>query len=144
MMGQDVEYSTELNDDALIALAKKEGRVLLTRDLELYQRSAAKGIDAFYVEGANEAERLAELSERFSIALKIDMATSRCPRCNIKVKSLSKESIVGKVEKNTFAHYDEYWICSKCSNVYWQGAHWTKIRATLREAEEHLKKRIET
>ena len=38
MLGQDVEYSTKLSDDELLASAKAEGRILLTRDFELYQR----------------------------------------------------------------------------------------------------------
>ena len=59
MLGQDVMYSTELNDSALIEVAKKENRVLLTKDLELYKRAIARGLDAFYVEGKVESDRLA-------------------------------------------------------------------------------------
>ena len=79
MMGHDVEYSASFDDDKLLALAKEEGRVLLTRDLELYKRSTARGIDAFYVEGKNEAERLAAIAGRFGIGLEVDLRTSRCP-----------------------------------------------------------------
>jgi uncharacterized protein with PIN domain len=136
MMGHDVKYSAEFKDAELIALAKKERRVLLTRDLELYQRSTAKGVDAFYVEGKTEAERLSELANRFGIPLKINLEESRCPNCNTKIRPVPKEKVAGKVEDNTFKHYDAFWECPKCKQVYWQGAHWTRIRATLREAEE--------
>jgi hypothetical protein len=121
-----------------MALAKKEGRVLLTRDLELFQRCASKGIDAFFVEGATEAARLAELSERFKFPLTINLDTSRCPKCNTQLCSVSKESVAGKVEDKTYAYYNEFWQCPGCEQVYWQGAHWEKIRGTLREAEEIL------
>jgi uncharacterized protein with PIN domain len=142
MMGHDVKYSTDFEDDELLALAKKERRILLTRDLELYQRASAKGIGAFYVEGRTEAERLAELAERFGFPLEIDLEESRCPNCNTKLRSTPKEKIVGKVEKNTYLHYDEFWRCPRCGQIYWQGAHWGQIRITLQKAKKRLREKI--
>jgi uncharacterized protein with PIN domain len=136
MLGQDVAYSTQLGDAELMAAAEKENRVLLTRDSELYQRAISKGIDAFYVEGRTEAEKLAGLAERFDVPLTIDLARSRCPRCNGRIRLTPKEQLAGKVEKNTFIYYNEFWKCSKCGCVYWQGAHWDGIRATLDEAKK--------
>jgi uncharacterized protein len=136
MLGQDVNYSTQFADAELIMTANKEHRVLLTRDSELYQRAIAKGIDAFYVEGRTEAEKLAELAERFDFALTIDLKRSRCPRCNAKIRLTPKEKLAGKVEKNTFVYYDEFWKCPKCGHIYWQGAHWKGIIATLEEAKK--------
>ena len=136
MLGQDVTYSNQFEDAELIAIAEKEHRTLLTRDSELYQRAICKSIDAFYVEGRTEAEKLAELAERFDFSLTIDLTFSRCPRCNAKIRLTPKEKLAGKVEKNTFIHYDEFWKCSKCGHIYWQGAHWEGIRATLEEAKK--------
>ena len=136
ILGQDVTYSNQFEDAELIAMAEKEHRVLLTRDSELYQRAIGKGIDAFYVEGLTEAEKLAELAERFAFPLTIDLTCSRCPKCNAKIRLTPKEKLAGKVEKNTFIYYDEFWKCSKCGNIYWQGAHWDGIRATLEEAKK--------
>jgi len=129
MLGHNVKYSCKLDDAQLITIAKKERRVLLTRDLELYQQAIAKGINAFYLEGQTEAEKLAKLAQRFGIKLDIDMATSRCPKCNTRVKPILKEKASGKV-----------WECPKCGQIYWQGAHWIKIRNTLEAAKETLKK----
>jgi uncharacterized protein with PIN domain len=140
MLGHNVKYSNKLDDAQLIMIAKKERRVLLTRDLELYQQATAKGVNAFYLEGTSEAERLAQLAKRFKIPLEIDLKISRCPKCNARVKPVSKEVIENKVEKTTFKFYNEFWQCPKCGQVYWQGAHWTRIRKTLEEAKEMLKK----
>ncbi len=139
MMGHDVVYRHGLEDDKLLALAKEEGRVLLTRDLELYRRSVARGINAFFVEGKNEAERLASLAQRFGIPLEIDLKTSRCPKCNTSIQSLPKAKVADRVEKNTFTHYDEFWECPNCKKVYWQGAHWPKIQDTLEDAKNLVK-----
>jgi uncharacterized protein with PIN domain len=136
MLGQDVKYSNQSEDAELIAIAEKEQRILLTRDLELYQHAVAKGIDAFYVEGRTEAEKLAELAERFDFSLTIDLRRSRCPRCNTQIRLTPKETITGKIEKNTLIHYDEFWKCPKCGQIYWQGAHWKGIQVTLEEAKK--------
>ena len=138
MMGHDVEYSNSLDDSELLTIAKKEQRILLTRDFELYQHAVTKEVDAFYVEGQTEEQRLSELAKRFGIRLEIDMATSRCPKCNTQVQPILKENVADRVEKNTFEHYTEFWTCPKCGQVYWQGAHWTRIRETLGTAQQNL------
>ncbi|MCW4018382.1 MAG: Mut7-C RNAse domain-containing protein [Candidatus Bathyarchaeota archaeon] len=139
MMGHDAKYSTA-DDAELLEIAKKEKRVLLTRDLALYQQAAAKGTEAYYVEASTEPERLAELAKRFGIRVEIDLTQSRCPKCNTNLITAPKEEIADQVKKNTLLHYDEFWRCPNCGAVYWQGSHWTKIRATLEEAKEKLKK----
>jgi len=139
MLGHNVKYSNKLDDAQLIMIAKKQRRILLTRDLELYQQATARGVNAFYLEGKTEAERLAQLAKRFDIKLDIEMAVSRCPKCNTRVKRASKESVVDKVEKSTLSYYNEFWECPKCEQVYWQGAHWTRIRKTLEVAKESLR-----
>jgi uncharacterized protein with PIN domain len=140
MLGYNVKYSSKLDDAQLLMNAKKERRILLTRDLELYQQATAKGVDAFYIEGKNEAERLAQLAKRFKIELDIDMETSRCPKCNTRVKPISKERVAVRVENSTFSCYNEFWECPKCGQIYWQGAHWARIRKTLETAKENLEK----
>jgi uncharacterized protein with PIN domain len=140
MLGHNVKYSSKLDDNQLITIAKKERRVLLTRDLELYQQATSKGVEAFYLEGKTETERLAQIAKRFKIELNIDMATSRCPKCNTKVKPIPKEKVADKVEKDTFAYYNEFWECPECGQIYWQGAHWTRIRETLEKARKNMSK----
>lgn len=136
MMGHDVEFPVVLDDDKLMTLAKKENRTLLTKDLELFKRSTARGIEAFYVEGKNEPERLASIAKRFCLPLEIDLRFSRCPKCNNGIESVPKAKIRGKVERNTFEHYDEFWQCQTCGKIYWQGSHWPNIRETLAEAKK--------
>ena len=140
MLGHDVVYSNNKGDDELLTIAKSENRVLLTRDFALYQQAVGKQIDAFYVEGRTEPERLAELAERFQLNLEIDMQTSRCPKCNSQLRLIRKQDADGRVERNTFEHYSEFWECIGCSQVYWQGAHWTKIKDTLKKAKETKKR----
>jgi hypothetical protein len=141
MLGNDVEYSKSLDDDQLIARAKEEGRVLLTRDIRLYQRATSRGTDTFLVEGKTEDEKLAELAERFNLKLEIDVAASYCPKCNTEIKIVSKDEVADQVPKTTYTYYDEFWKCPKCGQTYWQGAHWKRIEATLKKARETIEKK---
>jgi len=140
MLGHDVKYSRSLSDDQLIEIAKGERRILLTHDLELYRQAAVRGINAFFVEGPTGAKKLANLARRFNLKLEFDVTVSRCPKCNTRIKSIPKEKIIGRVPEKTASYYDEFWKCPGCEQIYWQGAHWSRILATLREAREYLSK----
>ena len=99
MLGQDVLYSVQFDDSELLELAKNEERVLLTKDFELYKRAISRGIDAYYVEGKTESERLAEVAKRYGLSLVIDMDKSHCPVCNTKLKQTPKEQLQNELEE---------------------------------------------
>jgi uncharacterized protein with PIN domain len=140
MLGQDVVYSTEMNDSALLEVSKNEQRVLLTKDLELYQRAISKRIDALFIQGKSESEELAEVAKRYDLRLEIDMEKSHCPLCNTTLKATPKDQLSEEIEKNTFIYYDKFWKCPHCGQVYWQGAHWKQITGTLKDAQAKLEK----
>lgn len=140
MLGHDVEYSKFLDDKELIKKVKTENRILLTRDLGLYQRAITQGANAFLVEGDTESKKLANLSKRFDFKLEIDVAVSRCPKCNNPIKLVSKEEVIDRIPKATALYYNEFWKCPSCEQIYWRGSHWKRIEETLREATEALSK----
>jgi len=140
MLGHDVTYNVQLCDNELLEIARKENRVLLTKDLELYKRGASRGIDSLYVEGKTESQRLAKIAKRYGITLAINMDISHCPVCNTLLESASKDQLSGELEKNTYTYYDKFWKCPNCGQVYWQGAHWKQINQTLIEAQNSLGK----
>lgn len=136
MLGHDVEYSVKFDDTRLLTTAEKEGRILLTRDFRLYEQAIAKNVEVLYIQGKTEEEKLTEVATRFGIEMEIDMGNSRCPKCNTQVKPIPKENVVDKVPENTLTHYGEFWQCPKCGQIYWKGAHWTKIKKTLENAKQ--------
>jgi uncharacterized protein with PIN domain len=141
MLGQDVEYSRSDDDKKLIEVAKKENRIILTRDLKLYQQAITQGIEAALVEAPTEPEKLADLAKRFNFNLEIDITVSRCPKCNTQIRSVPKDMVIDRVPKTTLTYYNEFWECPRCGQVYWRGAHWKRIEKTLKEAREALGKK---
>ena len=140
MLGQDVDYSVQFSDNELLGLAKAEGRVLLTKDFELYKRAISRGLDSFYVEGKTESARLGEVAKRYGLTLAVDMDKSHCPICNTKLQTASKEQLKEELEKNTYTYYDKFWKCPNCGQIYWLGAHWKQINNTLIHAQAKLEK----
>ncbi len=140
MLGEDVVYSVKFSDAELLELSKKEERILLTRDLELYKRAINRGLEAFYVEERTESGLLAQVSQRYGIPLEIDMDRSHCPICNAPIQTTKKEDLQDKLEKNTYKHYDKFWQCPNCGQIYWQGAHWKQIQKTLTLAQNKREK----
>ena len=138
MMGYDVKYYNNLDDDDLIDISIKENRILLTRDIELFRRAASRGADAFFVEGRDEIEKLAEIGKYFNIRLEVNVEISRCPKCNARIRPISKSEAEGRVPPATFRFYNEFWECPRCGQIYWQGSHWRRINRTLFEARERL------
>ncbi|NIO36616.1 hypothetical protein GTO27_02825 [Candidatus Bathyarchaeota archaeon] len=138
ILGLDVKYSNELDDAELIANAKEDTRILLTKDLNLYRQAIAKNVDAFYLEGRTRTEKLANIAKKFKIQLNVDMTRSRCPKCNQEVEPIAKQKVRGRVKESTFKYYNEFWKCPKCSQIYWQGAHWERIRSTLEATKEKI------
>ena len=134
MLGQDVIYSSQLSDNELLGVAKAEKRVLLTRDFELYKRAIGRDSEAFYVEGRTESSRLAQVTKRYGLPLEVDMDKAYCPICNTKLQTASKEQLKNELKENTYKHYNQFWKCHNCGQIYWQGAHWRQITITLSQA----------
>lgn len=130
--GYDAEYLRDASDEELITRAVDEGRVLLTRDRLLHRKAVKAGVEAFLVEGDDDAEKLASVSRRFS--LKLDPNRSRCPQCDAALIAVDREAVQGKVPPRTFEAYDEFWVCRSCGKVYWRGSHWRNIIETVEEA----------
>ncbi|UCB61417.1 MAG: Mut7-C RNAse domain-containing protein [Candidatus Bathyarchaeota archaeon] len=140
MLGYNVKYADRLDDKILIEIAKTEDRVLLTRDLELYRQAINQHVQAFLVEEKTEAGRLAALAKRYCLVLELDPNTSRCSKCNAEIRPAEKDAISDRIPSSTKTFYNEFWECTNCEQIYWQGSHWKRISQSLKEAKELLKK----
>ncbi|MFQ6076843.1 MAG: Mut7-C RNAse domain-containing protein [Candidatus Bathyarchaeia archaeon] len=138
LLGCEVEYMNDASDERLMEIAEREERVLLTRDVELHRRARGRGIEAHLVEGRNEPERLANVARRFGIMLEVDTSISRCPTCNSPIKPVVKSEVEDRIPPTTRRIYDEFWVCTGCGKVYWQGGHWKKINEVLARANKIL------
>jgi uncharacterized protein with PIN domain len=134
MLGQDTIYSSTFADLDLILKAKKEERILITKDFNLYRQAIKNKIQVFYVKAQNKSEILGKLRNRYGISLIINMKISRCPLCNNRLQTITKQVAAKTIEQNTLLHYNDFWSCPNCLSIYWQGSHWKNIKSTLDKA----------
>lgn len=120
-MGYDTAYPGPLDDTALIAEAKAEDRVLLTRDKEL----AARCPGAVRVRSDSLEEQVREVVSALDLRL-VD-PLSRCSRCNALLAPVPLEAVRDLVPEGVRTRHEAFWQCPSCHRVYWQGSHWDKM-----------------
>lgn len=125
--GYDVKYFPNIDDREIIALAKKEDRIILTRDKDLSSKAMKEKIQSTVLESVVEVEQLIQIAKYYSIQkFLIDFDKIRCSLCNEKVESIKREDILEKIPKGIKSK-NEFWTCKKCDKVYWKGTHIEKL-----------------
>jgi uncharacterized protein with PIN domain len=135
ILGCDVKYYKDIDDEILINLAEEEDRILLTCDIQLYRRAIKLGKDVFLIRSQNEIEQLAKLAHYYKFKLSIVADKSRCPKCNGKIRSIPKSDVEDEIPKLTSKFFKKFWICTRCKQIFWHGSHWENITNKLIQAE---------
>lgn len=120
-MGYDTAYPSPLDDTALIAQARSEGRMLVTRDKEL----AARFPNAIRIKSDELEEQIRELAA--VLPLRLVDPLSRCSICNTVLQAVSVQEIREIVPEGVRSRHEQFWRCPSCGRVYWQGTHWDKM-----------------
>ena len=124
--GIDTFYATQsIQDDELLEIAKKENRVLVTRDKELILRAQKRDIRVIPVFTRDLDEQLKKVLNRTTVDS--TQILSRCSLCNTQLISIDKEQVKNKVPENVYQTNETFWICPECKKVYWCGSHYDKI-----------------
>jgi uncharacterized protein with PIN domain len=129
LLGVDVAYDTDADDDALVARAAAEDRLLLTQDRGLLKRRALRR--AAYVRGQRPDEQLADVLDRFALPL---APWTRCTACGGHVIPVAKGEIEHLLEPGTRRTQTAFARCSSCGRVYWRGAHARRLEQVVRGA----------
>ncbi len=130
--GYETEFSGDASDEELLKRGRIKGLILLTRDRTLLREARRSGVDAFFVRGGSDVERLASVAREYGLVL--DPVMARCTICGGRLNEASRNEIVGEVPQRSLESYDEFWRCSGCGKVYWRGSHWARIVEKASEA----------
>ncbi len=118
MLGCDVFYQANIDDDELLFKSLLENRILLTRDVKLSFRG---GSAAYLVRANGLWNELREILNHFAIEPKLCLI--RCPICNGEIEPVEKSTIEEEVPKYTFLTHEKFWRCKNCGKIFWQGTH---------------------
>lgn len=128
LMGFDVLYFKDIEDRALIKVAREQGRTVLTRDSHFLKQKAYK--DYIFIKSDKLCNQLLEIRDRFDFR---ELPTpSRCTACNGLLDRLSaKKDISGAVPEFIYHNFNDFIKCRDCDKVYWEGTHLDQIKGRI-------------
>lgn len=130
MTGFDTLYENGLRDAQIEALAREDGRIVLTRDRELLKR---RGIThGCFVRALQPREQLREVIARLDLARRLQPFT-RCMVCNGVLAPIDKANVLSRLPLNVRECHDRFNGCAHCGRVYWEGSHWNRMQALVEE-----------
>lgn len=128
LLGFDVLYRNDYDDDELARISSQEQRMLLTQDRGLLKRGmVAYG---YAVRSHNPETQTVEVLQRFRLYAAV-APLQRCPYCNGQLTLVEKAAIADQIPHYTRLLYDEFSQCQSCQRIYWKGAHYKRIQALL-------------
>ena len=128
LLGFDSCYSNDFEDVDIMAVAEREGRIILTRDLGILKHRRVK--HGYLVRSNRVEEQVQEVMRRYDLQGRIRLWT-RCMVCNGLLEKVNKADILDRLEPRTRLYYHDFRRCSGCDRLYWQGSHHARIVAWL-------------
>ncbi len=130
MLGFDTATVPGAEDSALARIASQEERILLTRDRGLLKRKVVE--KGYCVVADQPASQLRDVLANFHLTGLV-RPFQRCLNCNGQLQPVDKEAIQERLLEDTRRRFQAFWICPSCGKVYWQGSHYERMQAFIRQ-----------
>ena len=130
LLGFDSWYRHNCDDEELAAISDSEQRILLTRDRGLLKRSLVTY--GYWVRAIDPIQQSREVLQRFALWAKI-RPFRRCLRCNGDLVSVEFDEVSARLPAKTRQYYNEFYLCQRCQQVYWKGAHYSDLQQLVEQ-----------
>lgn len=128
LLGFDTLYQNDYSDRLIVNLAKKERRIILTRDVGLLKnKTVSRGL---WLRNTQPIKQTREVLKRLDLYSEIKPFT-RCLECNGMIKKVSKKKIQHFLPAKTSLYYQQFFRCKSCQKLYWHGSHYKKLNKVL-------------
>ncbi len=128
ILGFDVVYNNKAEDSELLNIARRQGRILLTRDVLLFGR--AKEGRCLLIESEKWQEQIEQVLRDLDLRFQA-RPYSRCLHCNVELKTLAKGKAKNLVAPFVFERAASFAVCPECGRVFWQGTHFKDMESKL-------------
>jgi uncharacterized protein with PIN domain len=128
--GYDARWQEGIDDDELLRQAGKLSATVLTTDSMLMERRVLRDrlIASLWLPPTlSIAEQLGLVCREFGLV----RLAPRCMRCGGELRRGDKEALRERIPPRTYRWRDEYFVCSRCGQLFWHGTHWLKIQNQL-------------
>lgn len=133
LLGFDVFYVADINDEELLELTKKEKGILITKDEALSYKAVKQDIQVIFVKNGPKNNTIKHILAQLKIDANDLRIGSRCIECNTELEMAYKSELENKIPKGILERNNEFWICRNCGKIYWHGSHWKNIERELKE-----------
>lgn len=130
ILGHDVAYYRRIEDDALVAIARREKRTILTCDRKLVERRAAR--DHILVKSRDLQEQIRQVMRERRLSVREDRLFQRCIACNETTRLVPRETVRGEVPIYVYRTQSRFRRCPKCEKLYWRATHVSRMLEMLR------------
>ncbi len=130
MAGFDTLYRNDYEDDEIIDIARKEHRIILTRDRGILKNSRVT--HGAYLHHTEPEQQLKEILDRLDLRGQAN-PFSRCIECNGLLEPVDKHEIHDRIPPKTEQYFNEFHQCTGCGNVYWHGSHYENMLKRIRK-----------
>ncbi len=139
IFGFDTLYIAHAHDDEILKTGIEQGRVILTADKELFKRVVKTGVRGVLVSGAGDLEDLVHILSKNGItSVDLDGIGSWCSMCNGLLEQKEPDQVKNAVPRKVAELHREFYQCTTCCKVYWEGGHLRRIRALVRSIDTKL------
>ena len=128
VLGQDVIYGPHLSGYGLIRAARRENRLILTRDRGLKKKQPPEFI---FIESDHYENQLRQVMRTCQLGLVAQLFT-RCLECNTLLQPIAKESVKARVPPYVFSTQEKYSWCPDCRRVFWPATHHQRMIEELK------------
>jgi Uncharacterized conserved protein len=133
LLGFDVFYEPNIDDDYLLKLTKELQGVLVTRDEQLSYKAIRNDVEVILIKKERKIETIKQILNILNVKTDQLEIGSRCIECNNKLIFVDKKELQEKLPRRIIENNDEFWMCSNCKKIYWHGSHWKNIESELKE-----------
>ena len=130
MAGFDTLYDNGFSDNEIAAIARREARIVLSRDRDLLKRREIT--HGCYVRALKPWQQLREVFDRLDLA-GVARPFTLCLRCNEPLHAVDKQRIVEQLPPSVRERKHQFSTCDVCRRVFWEGSHWQEMRSLLDE-----------
>ena len=133
-MGYDALFPRDGDDNDLVRVALREGRVLVTRDAGIGRRRAVRQGQMRVIKIVDDDLRSQLRQLVKDLGLGMDGGFSRCVLCNDPLRAVNKDEVAGRVPPYVLQKHDKFMECPQCRRLFWRGTHWSRMTSELDRA----------
>jgi uncharacterized protein with PIN domain len=132
LMGYDTRFFDGSDDSELVAIAKAEGRVILSRDTQIMRRRLITSgqIKAVLIDSDQPQRQIHQVVNTLGLDSRFK-PFSLCLECNQVLVERAKDEVKELVPPYVFKTQNYFMQCPNCQRIYWRGTHWRAMTERL-------------